>query len=41
MLEVLVVLIPVLLACGGYLSSMALHPSQDPWDPQDEFVGGP
>jgi hypothetical protein len=37
MIEVLFVIIPVLIACGGYLSSVVLHPSQEP----DEFVGGP
>ena len=38
MLEVLIVLIPVMIACGGYLSSTILHPSQDP---PPEVVGGP
>jgi hypothetical protein len=38
MIEVLFVLIPVMIACGGYLSATILHPSQEPLE---EFVGGP
>lgn len=37
MVEVFFVLIPVLVACGGYLSSVILHPAHEP----EEIVGGP